>query len=167
MGLRCGYHWVKSGGPPGKDWLRCAEWCPADLAQPWLVQLGVDTLAIAAGLRLRGDPACGEGTPLQAFPCALRCLGRQYPLPRDLSQRALTRLRPQMDPAVQAGQERRRQARPRRRGRAPEPVVTGYLVGVDSTGANPNGKGSSNAACTSAVRSRRCVENLTMHEWGG
>jgi hypothetical protein len=31
-----------------------------------------------AGLRLREDPACGEGKPLQAFPCALRCLGNLH-----------------------------------------------------------------------------------------
>src|SRR5438067_3327513 len=45
-----------------------------------------------------------------------------------------------MAPVVQAEQERQRQARPRRWGRPPQPVVTGYLIGDDSTVAKPKGK---------------------------
>ncbi len=60
--------------------------------------------------------------------------------PADLAQTWLARFRGQMDPLVQAEQERQRQARPRRRGRPPEPVVTGYLIGDDSTMAKPKGK---------------------------
>jgi hypothetical protein len=60
--------------------------------------------------------------------------------PQDLGQTWLTRFRVQMEPLVQAEQERQRQTRPRRRGRAPEPVVTGYLIGDDSTLAKPKGK---------------------------
>ena len=45
--------------------------------------------------------------------------------PQDLVQTWLTRFRRQLEPLVQAEQERQRQTRPRRRGRPPEPVVTG------------------------------------------
>src|SRR5205085_2339003 len=45
-----------------------------------------------------------------------------------------------MPPAVQAEQERQRQARPRRWGRPPQSVVTGYPIGDDSTVAKPRGK---------------------------
>src|SRR5437762_2338960 len=41
-----------------------------------LVQLGTDTLAVWGRLRLRGDPACGEGKPR-----ALRCRGGRHPVP--------------------------------------------------------------------------------------
>jgi hypothetical protein len=49
-----------------------------------LVQLGADTLAVWVGLRLRGDPACGEGKPR-----ALWCRGGLHPWPRYLGQRVL------------------------------------------------------------------------------
>src|SRR5579864_6221361 len=51
----------------------------------------------------------------------------------------LSRFAQQMAPVVQAEQERLRQARPRRRGRPPDPLVTGYLIGDDSTVAKPKG----------------------------
>jgi len=60
--------------------------------------------------------------------------------PADLVQLWLARFRAQMAPVVQAEQERQRQARPRRWGRPPQPVVTGYLIGDDSTVAKPKGK---------------------------
>src|SRR5213082_2742201 len=53
--------------------------------------------------------------------------------PADLVQLWLARFRAQMAPVVQAEQERQRQARPRRWGRPPQPVVTGYLIGDDTT----------------------------------
>src|SRR5205085_12634551 len=59
--------------------------------------------------------------------------------PADLMQHWLERFRAQMAPVVQAEQERQRQARPRRWGRPPQPVVTGYLIGDDSTVAKPKG----------------------------
>lgn len=43
-------------------------------------------------------------------------------------------------PQVTAEQERQRAARSRRRGRPPQPVVTGYLIGDDSTLAKPKGR---------------------------
>lgn len=43
------------------------------------------------------------------------------------------RFREQMQPKVAAEQERQRQQRPKRRGRPRTPVVTGYLMGDDST----------------------------------
>lgn len=45
----------------------------------------------------------------------------------------------QVAPAVQAERERQRQARPQRVGRPREPLVTGYLIGDDSTLAKPKG----------------------------
>jgi hypothetical protein len=52
----------------------------------------------------------------------------------------LGRFRMQRAPLVQAERQRQRQACPPRRGRPPEPVVAGYLIGDDSTVANPKGK---------------------------
>jgi DDE superfamily endonuclease len=52
----------------------------------------------------------------------------------------LARFQQQLTPQVAAEQERQRRARPPRRGRAPVPVVTGYLIGDDSTMAKPKGK---------------------------
>src|SRR5689334_3227488 len=59
--------------------------------------------------------------------------------PTHLVQTWLRRFRAQMTPLVEAEHERQRQTRPRRRGRPPEPVVTGYLIGDDSTVAKPKG----------------------------
>jgi hypothetical protein len=52
---------------------------------------------------------------------------------RTLSATWITRFHQQRAPAVQAEQQRQRQARPQRRGRPKPPVVTGYLIGDDST----------------------------------
>src|SRR2546423_3157146 len=60
--------------------------------------------------------------------------------PADLVQLWLARFRAQMAPVVQAEQERQRQARPRRWGRPPPPVVTGCLIRADPPGAQPQGK---------------------------
>jgi hypothetical protein len=46
----------------------------------------------------------------------------------------------QLAPAVAAERERQRTLRPRRRGRPAQPVITGYLIGDDSTLAKPKGK---------------------------
>ena len=60
--------------------------------------------------------------------------------PADLVQTWLGRFRTQMEPLVPAARQRQRQSRPPRRGRLPEPIVTGYLIGDDSTVATPKGK---------------------------
>src|SRR5437588_6245098 len=59
--------------------------------------------------------------------------------PEDLARTWLDRFRGHLEPLVQAERDRQRQARPCRRGRPPEPVVTGYLIGDDSTMAKPKG----------------------------
>jgi hypothetical protein len=46
----------------------------------------------------------------------------------------------QLAPAVEAERQRQQAARPKQRGRPPHPVVTGYLIGDDSTLAQPKGK---------------------------
>jgi hypothetical protein len=46
----------------------------------------------------------------------------------------------EVTPLVAAEHERQRATRPRRRGRPPQPVVTGYLIGDDSTLAKPKGR---------------------------
>src|SRR5437763_4064887 len=69
-----------------------------------------------------------------------RFLARAPWRPAALVQTWLGRFRTQMEPLVQAERERQRQARPPRRGRPPEPLVTGYLIGDDSTVAKPKGK---------------------------
>jgi len=46
----------------------------------------------------------------------------------------------QLTPAVAAERQRQRAAQPKRRGRPSQPVVTGYLIGDDSTLAKPKGK---------------------------
>jgi hypothetical protein len=50
-----------------------------------------------------------------------------------------SRFAQQMAPVGPAEQERLRQARPRRRGRPPDPLVTGSLIGDDATVAKPKG----------------------------
>jgi len=52
----------------------------------------------------------------------------------------LARFQTQVAPLVQAERERQRHARPRQVGRPKEPLVTGYLIGDDSTLAKPKGK---------------------------
>lgn len=61
--------------------------------------------------------------------------------PTRLVQTWLRRFRAQMAPVVQEERERQRRGHldTRRRGRPPEPVVTGYLIGDDSTVAKPTG----------------------------
>jgi hypothetical protein len=46
----------------------------------------------------------------------------------------------QLAPAVEAERQRQQANRPKRRGRPPPPVVTGYLIGDDSTLAKPKGR---------------------------
>jgi DDE superfamily endonuclease len=60
--------------------------------------------------------------------------------PTRLVQTWQRRFREQMEPLVQAERTRQQEERPRRRGRPPEPVVTGYLIGDDSTVAKPKGQ---------------------------
>src|SRR5713226_2198407 len=52
----------------------------------------------------------------------------------------LKRFRDEMQPAVEAERERQRQQRPKRRGRPKQPLVTGYVIGDDSTMSKPKGK---------------------------
>jgi hypothetical protein len=52
----------------------------------------------------------------------------------------LRRFRQEMQPLVEAELQRQRQAQPRRRGRPKPPVVTGYLIGDDSTIEKRKGK---------------------------
>jgi hypothetical protein len=49
----------------------------------------------------------------------------------------LERFRREMEPLVQAEREQQRQAQPKRRGRSKDPLVTGYLIGDDSTMSKP------------------------------
>jgi hypothetical protein len=60
--------------------------------------------------------------------------------PADLAQTWLARFRTHLEPRVQEEQARQQAARPRRRGRPPQPIVTGYLIGDDSTVAKPKGQ---------------------------
>lgn len=48
--------------------------------------------------------------------------------------------RAKMQPVVEAEQERQRRTQPKRRGRPKQPLVTGYLIGDDSTMHKPKGK---------------------------
>ena len=48
----------------------------------------------------------------------------------------LRHFREEMQPLVEAEQQRHRQAQPKRRGRPKLPVVTGYVIGDDSTAAS-------------------------------
>lgn len=50
------------------------------------------------------------------------------------------RFRDEMQPMVEADRDRQRQAQPKRRGRPKEPLVTGYLIGDDSTMSKPKGR---------------------------
>ena len=52
----------------------------------------------------------------------------------------LKRFREEMQPAVEAERERQRQQRPKHRGRPKQPLVTGYVIGDDSTMSKPKGK---------------------------
>ncbi len=57
-----------------------------------------------------------------------------------LAERWLAHFRATMQPQVAAALQRQRQARPKRRGRPQAPVVTGYLIGDDSTIEKRKGK---------------------------
>lgn len=59
----------------------------------------------------------------------------------------IRRFHQQVAPAVQAEQQRQRQTRPRRRGRPKTPVVTGYLIGDDSTLPKRKGKKMEGVGC--------------------
>jgi SRSO17 transposase len=58
----------------------------------------------------------------------------------EVAQTWRTRFDTQVAPLVQAAHARQRAARPNRRGRPPTPVVTGYLIGDDSTMHKVRGK---------------------------
>jgi SRSO17 transposase len=57
-----------------------------------------------------------------------------------VGQQWLQDFRARMQPAVEAEQERQRRTQPKRRGRPKQPLVTGYLIGDDSTMHKPKGK---------------------------
>ena len=98
---------------------------------------------------LLGFLLCQEGRTLSGLARSIagapsvaslsRFLGRAPWQPAQLAQVWLRCFAQQMAPLVQAERERQRQARPHRRGRPPEPIVTGYLIGDDSTIAKPKG----------------------------
>jgi len=52
----------------------------------------------------------------------------------------LRHFRAEMQPQVEAKREQERKAQPKRRGRRKEPLVTGYLIGDDSTMSKPKGR---------------------------
>jgi hypothetical protein len=60
--------------------------------------------------------------------------------PTAVAQQWLEHFRATMQPMVTAEHERQRQAHPKLRGRPPTPVVTGYLIGDDSTIEKRKGK---------------------------
>jgi len=57
-----------------------------------------------------------------------------------VAERWLRHFRETMQPQVAAELQRQRQEQPKHRGRAKPPVVTGYLIGDDSTMHKPKGK---------------------------
>lgn len=57
-----------------------------------------------------------------------------------VGQQWLQDFRARMQPAVKAVQEHHRRSQPKRRGRPKQPLVTGYLIGDDSTMHKPKGK---------------------------
>lgn len=52
----------------------------------------------------------------------------------------LEQFRAEMQPIVEAERDQQRQTQPKRRGRPKEPLVTGYLMGDDSTLRKPKGR---------------------------
>src|SRR6266516_711718 len=60
--------------------------------------------------------------------------------PARVAEEWLKHFRDRMQPQVAAELERQRQEQPKRRGRPKAPVVTGYLIGDDSTMHKPKGK---------------------------
>jgi DDE superfamily endonuclease len=59
---------------------------------------------------------------------------------KELVDQWLTHFRQEMEPQVEAEQQRQRGQRPKRRGRPKQPLVTGYVIGDDSTMHKPKGK---------------------------
>ena len=78
----------------------------------------------------------------------------------------LARFQTQVAPLVQAERHRQRQARPPQVGRPKEPLVTGYLIGDDSTLAKPKGKKMEgvghhySSTATTRVRGHSLVQGL-------
>jgi hypothetical protein len=60
--------------------------------------------------------------------------------PEELVGSWLKRFREEMQPKVEAERDRQHTQRPYRRGRPKEPLVTGYLIGDDSTMSKPKGR---------------------------
>ncbi len=60
--------------------------------------------------------------------------------PQTVGQQWLKDFRTRMQPRVQAEHVRQQMMRPKRRGRPKQPLVTGYLIGDDSTMHKPKGK---------------------------
>ena len=56
-----------------------------------------------------------------------------------VGQQWLKDFRAKMQPVVEAEHERQRRTQPKRRGRPKQPLVTGYLIGDDSTMHEPTG----------------------------
>src|SRR5258708_38656831 len=54
--------------------------------------------------------------------------------------RWLKHFRVEMQPLVEAEREQQRQQQPKRRGRPTQPLVTGYVIGDDSTMSKPKGR---------------------------
>jgi DDE superfamily endonuclease len=83
-----------------------------------------------------------------------------------VTERWLRHFREMMQPVVEAEQERQRQAQPKRRGRPKPAVVTGYLIGDDSTIEKRKGKKMEGLALHHSttqdkrVRGRSLVESL-------
>jgi DDE superfamily endonuclease len=93
---------------------------------------------------------------------------------KELVDQWLTHFRQEMEPQVEAEQQRQRGQRPKRRGRPKQPLVTGDVIGDDSTMHKPKGKkmeglgkhhsttqdkrlvGQSLVAGRSVLRGRRC-----------
>lgn len=59
---------------------------------------------------------------------------------RALVEQWLADFREELAPAVEAERQRQRQSQPKRRGRPKQPLVTGYVIGDDSTMSKPKGK---------------------------
>lgn len=74
----------------------------------------------------------------------------------------ITRFHQHLAPAVQAEQERQRQARPPRRGRPTPPVVTGYLIGDDSTLPKRKGKQLEGVGCHYSTTERGRVRGHSL-----
>src|SRR5712691_8182914 len=69
-----------------------------------------------------------------------RFLGQAPWNPQAVGQQWLKDFRTKMQPVVEAEHARQRTMQPKRRGRPKQPLVTGYLIGDDSTMHKPKGK---------------------------